>query len=136
MLADGRGADERRDVLRDAALLEFVQILRQRRPGDLVLEVAHLLEARFFISGVSGPIELPSPKICVVTPWRSSPCERPSTSSDSVDHESMLMNPGATARPVASTTVVAGDARQVADAGDAIAADADVGRRPGAPVPS
>ena len=39
-------------------------------------------------------MDQPSPKICVVTPWRISPCELPSTSSDSVDQDSMLMKPG------------------------------------------
>jgi hypothetical protein len=56
-----------------------------------------------FISGVSGPIEEPSPMIWVVTPCRTSPCDRPSTSRESVDHDNMLMKPGATARPLAST---------------------------------
>src|SRR5687767_15069097 len=37
-----------------------------------------------------------------------SPCDRPSTSSDSVAHDSMLMKPGVTASPFASTTVPAG----------------------------
>ena len=63
------------------------------------------LRRRCFISSVSGPIESPSPMIWVVTPCRISPCDRPSTSSVSVDHESMLMNPGATVRFVASTIV-------------------------------
>ncbi len=31
-----------------------------------------------FICGVSGPIDSPSPITCSVTPWRSSPCPRPS----------------------------------------------------------
>ena len=52
-------------------------------------------------------MDQPSPMICVVTPWRISPCDWPSTSSDSVDQDSMLMKPGATARPRASTTVSA-----------------------------
>jgi hypothetical protein len=50
-------------------------------------------------------MELPSPKTSVVTPWRISLCDRPSAMSDSVDQDSMLMKPGATARPFASTTV-------------------------------
>ena len=82
---------------------------------------------RFFMASFSGPIELPSPKICVVTPWRISPCERPSTSSDSVDHDSMLMKPGATARPDASMVRGGLGAAEIADAGDAIATDSDVG---------
>ena len=69
-------------------------------------------------------------------PWRISPCDRPSAISESVDQDSMLMKPGATARPVASTIVGGRRARQIADSRDAIAADADVGAPPGAPVPS
>ena len=42
--ADGRGADERRDVRRDAAPDERLQRLIERRPGDVVLDVALLLE--------------------------------------------------------------------------------------------
>jgi hypothetical protein len=62
---------------------------------------------RFFIASFSGPIDDPSPKICVVTPWRISPWERPSTSSDSVDHDSMLMKPGATAMSWRRSTIAA-----------------------------
>ena len=47
-------------------------------------------------------MEKPSPITCRVTPWRRSLWPRPSTSSDSVDQDSMLMKPGATALPVAS----------------------------------
>ena len=32
----------------------------------------------FFIRGLSGPIDTPSPNTSSVTPWRMSPCERPS----------------------------------------------------------
>ena len=94
--------------VRDAAPLEVLQVLRQRRPGDLVLDVAHLLVRRASSSPRSAaPSSCPRRRSACVTPWRMSPCERPSTSSDSVAHDSMLMNPGATARPVASTTVAA-----------------------------
>ena len=71
-------------------------------------------------------MDQPSPMICVVTPWRISPCDLPSTSSDSVDQDSMLMKPGATARPRASTTVSAFSAGRVADELDPVAADRDV----------
>ena len=40
MLADGGGADVGGDVLRDALLLEVLEVLRERRPGDVVLQVA------------------------------------------------------------------------------------------------
>src|SRR5207253_2121804 len=48
----------------------------------------------------TGPIDSPSPMISVVIPCRISLCERPSSISDSVDHDSMLMKPGATASPL------------------------------------
>jgi len=51
---------------------------------------------------LSGPSDHPSPKTSSVTPWRMSLCERPSAMSDVVAQLSMLMNPGATARPAAS----------------------------------
>ena len=85
---------------------------------------------RFFMASLSGPIELPSPKISSVTPCRISPCDRPSASSESVDHDSMLMKPGATASPAASIVVLAGLGGEIADARDAVAADADVGAAP------
>ena len=50
-------------------------------------------------------MELPSPNTSSVTPWRMSLSERPSTMSDSVPHESMLMKPGDTASPAASIVV-------------------------------
>ena len=91
---------------------------------------------RFFISSVSGPIELPSPKISSVTPWRMSPCERPSAISDSIAQDSMLMKPGTTARPVGIDHGGGTGGSEVADRGDAVAVDGDVGRAAGAPVPS
>ena len=50
-------------------------------------------------------MDAPSPITSNVTPWRMSLMERGSTSSDSVAQLSMLMNPGATAMPVASISV-------------------------------
>ena len=91
---------------------------------------------RRFISSVRGPIELPSPKISVVTPWRISPCERPSTISDSVDHESMLMKPGATASPFASTTMPAVAEDRSPTAATASPRTPTSARRPGRPLPS
>ena len=54
----------------------------------------------------TGPGEAPSPKISRVTPWRMSPWERPSCSSETLAQLSMLMKPGATARPRASISVL------------------------------
>ena len=99
------------------------QVLRQRRPGDVVLDVALCSACALLHLVVERAHRAPSPKICVVTPWRISPCDRPSTSSDSVDHDSMLMKPGATARPVASITLAADAAREVADRRHPVAAD-------------
>ena len=91
---------------------------------------------RRFISSVSGPIESPSPKTSRVTPCRISPCDRPSTMSDSVDHESMLMKPGATARPAASSTVGADARRRSPMAATRSPRMPTSARRPGPPRPS
>ena len=91
---------------------------------------------RFFMASLSGPIELPSPKISSVTPWRMSPCDRPSASSDSVAHESMLMKPGATARPAASMVVLAVSAERSPTRSMRSPLMPTSARRPGDPVPS
>src|SRR5262245_6857982 len=62
---------------------------------------------RFLIASVTGPQEWLSPMMSVVTPWRISLCPRPSASSESTDQLSMLMKPGATASPRASTATFA-----------------------------
>ena len=74
--------------------------------------------------------------ISVVTPCRISPCERPSTSSDSVDHDSMLMKPGATARPLASMTVAAVAPPRSPTAAIRSPRMPTSAARPAAPVPS
>ncbi len=72
--------------------------------------------------------------ISVVTPWRIVLWARPSVRRDSVDHESMLMKPGATARPVASMMVAPG-AAEIADR--AIRSRSPTSAfSPAAPVPS
>ena len=91
---------------------------------------------RRFIASLSGPIDDPSPKICVVTPWRISPWERPSTSSDSVDHDSMLMNPGATAMFVASMDDAARAEARSPTAAMRSPRMPTSARRPGLPLPS
>ena len=101
----GGRADERGDVRRDALPLEVREVLGERRPARSRSACRPARAGiRCFISAFSGPYDQPSPKISVVTPWRMSPCERASTSSDSVAHDSMLMKPGATASPLASIT--------------------------------
>ena len=133
VLADRGGADEGGHVRRDALLLQVARysasvvhvIVELRSPCSSLRPALHL--------GVRGPIDEPSPMICVVTPCRISPCERPSTSSESVDHDNMLMKPGETASPVASTRRVPRAADEVADRGDPVAAEptsARRGRRP------
>ena len=52
-------------------------------------------------------MDSPSPNTSSVTPCLMSLCDRPSTSRDSVAQLSMLMKPGVTAMPVASTSLVA-----------------------------
>ena len=59
------------------------------------------------MAAFSGPIDVPSPNTSSVTPWRIPLWERPSTSSASFAQLSMLMKPGATARPAASTSSAA-----------------------------
>ena len=49
-------------------------------------------------------MDSPSPMISSVTPWRMSPWDLPSSISDSLAQLSMLMKPGATARPVTSSS--------------------------------
>ena len=88
----------------DAAGHEVIEILAERRPGDVELDVAlPLVSDPSSSASLSGPIE-PSPKTSSVTPWRITPCDRPSSISDVSEWLSMLMKPGATARPVASTS--------------------------------
>ena len=61
----------------------------------------------FFIDGLKGPIESPSPITSNVTPCRMSLCDRGSCIKDSVAQLNMLMKPGATARPLASMSISA-----------------------------
>ena len=55
MLAHRRRAQKRRHVLRHASPLQRRQVLRQRRPCDVVLDVAHLLDGALFHFGRQGP---------------------------------------------------------------------------------
>ena len=80
----------------------------------------------FFIASLSGPIDSPSPMTSSVTPWRMSLCERPSSISDSLAQLSMLMKPGATARPRASISRPAARVVQLADRRDGVAVDRHV----------
>jgi hypothetical protein len=70
------------------------------------------LSSRAFIASFHGPIDMPSPITSSVTPWRMSLWPRPSAISDSVAQLSMLMKPGATASPLASTSVPPTPARR------------------------
>jgi hypothetical protein len=63
--------------------------------------------ASSFMASFIGPMDWPSPMTSSVTPWRMSLCDRPSSISDSVAQLSMLMKPGATARPLASMVFAA-----------------------------
>ena len=135
VLANRGRPDKRSDITRDA---------RCSRYRKYSASVAHLISylmspwsrrIRSLMRSLSGPIENPSPMIWVVTPWRISLCERPSSMSDSVDQESMLMKPGATAIPLAST-IILGGRFEIADANNAFAANGHIGRGPGPSAPS
>ena len=81
-------------------------------------------------------MDQPSPKISIVTPCFVSDMPRPSTSSDSVAHDSMLMNPGATAMPLASSVArdCASDRSPTAATRSPIRPTS--ARRPSPPLPS
>ena len=70
-----------------------------------------------------------------VTPCLMSLMLRPSSISDSVAQLSMLMKPGATARPSRSMMWVGGFSAQVADGSDAVAADENWRDVTGNPTP-
>ena len=97
--------------MNEATLGETPFFSRNARYSDSVVQVMSYLMSscspvsRFFMASFRGPIDEPSPKTSVVTPCRISLWERPSAMRDSVDQDSMLMKPGATARPRASITV-------------------------------
>ncbi len=57
------------------------------------------------MASVSGPIDQPSPITWVVTPWVSSDIPRLSMSRLEYEWLNMFTKPGATASPVASSTV-------------------------------
>ena len=61
---------------------------------------------RSFILSFKGPIDDPSPKTSKVTPCLISLNERPSLIKDIVAQLSILINPGETANPVASISVL------------------------------
>jgi hypothetical protein len=112
------------------------EVLSQGRPFDLVLESPWPSLIRTFITSVRGPMDEPSPKISVVTPWRISPCERLSTRRLSTDQESMLMKPGVTALPAAFTTVLACAFERSPTAATRSPRTPTSARTPGRPVPS
>ncbi len=58
-----------------------------------------------FMLSLQGPHESPSPITSSVTPWQMSLIDLPSSMSDSTAQLSMLMNPGATTIPCASSSV-------------------------------
>ena len=78
--AQRRRADVRRDVLRDAASsrrgARYSASVRHVTSTGISRFAMPLLHPRAASPACSGPIELPSPKICSVTPCFSSPSER------------------------------------------------------------
>ena len=61
----------------------------------------------FFMFALSGPILSPSPNTSRVTPSRNSPCDLPSSIRETGDQLSILIKPGDTALPFASTSDLA-----------------------------
>ena len=88
------------------------------------------------MAALSGPIDQPSPKTSSVTPCRTSLSARGSSMIDSVAQDSELMKPGATTRPVASSSVRPRAPPRSPTATMRSAATATSARRAGAPVPS
>src|SRR5712692_5480303 len=94
----------------DAMLVEMPRATSAWSASSSVVQVMSYLMSpccssrSFFMRSFSGPSDHPSPNTSSVTPCRMSDCERPSAKSVSVAHDSMLMKPGATARPVASSS--------------------------------
>jgi hypothetical protein len=80
-----------------------------------------------FRLSLHGPQDVPSPKTSSVTPCRTSLCARPSSIRDSTAQLSMLMNPGATARPAASISRWPLASCQSTDCRDPVAIDGDIG---------
>ena len=82
-------------------LADSRDIAAERRPGDRVFDVAlRAAPPAACISGVSGPIESPSPITSSVTPWRDVATGRGRRRSGfRRTGLSMLMKPGATALP-------------------------------------
>ena len=103
-----------------------VEVLAERRPGDVVLDVALKLGRSASSSTFSGPMDSPSPITSSVTPCRMSLCDRPSWINDSVAQLNMLMKPGATARPRASISSAALARLKSPTVRDLIAANANV----------
>ena len=60
----------------------------------------------FFIASFKGPSDQPSPITSSVTPCLISLCDRPSSISDLSAQLSIFINPGATAFPPASISVI------------------------------
>jgi hypothetical protein len=107
----GGGGTVRHDLLaicHDARKGRYIGSQRSK-PGAPPLYSTSLMSpccsvSFLFMASVRGPIEVPSPMISSATPRRMSLCDRPSSISARLAQLSMLMNPGATAIPCASSS--------------------------------
>ena len=80
--ADRLGSDQRGDVLGATGALDDVEVLREPGPGHLDAVRRSFLLQRGAAGRCTGPIDSPSPKIWVVTPWTSSPSDVPSSRTE------------------------------------------------------
>src|SRR5205807_9890774 len=106
-LAEHVGADRARaheggDIGRNAVPLELVQVLPESGPVDRVVNVGLALPRMALHLRSQRPHRVLAEHL-ERHPWRRSLSARPSAMRDSSGCASMLMNPGATALPRAST---------------------------------
>ena len=125
-----RGSSWRRRTTRRSARRRASRGRRRYSPS-VVQVMSYLMSPccstrRFFIASLSGPIELPSPKISSVTPCRMSPCERPSAISDSVDQRQHVDEAGRDREAGRVDGHAAGRAGELADCRDLVAPHPDV----------
>ena len=114
----------------DALVLERLEIAAERRPGVGCAPRGLTVRAERF--PLAGPAEVSSPRISVVTPWRTLLGALPSSSRVMSECECMSMNPGATTSPRASMTfraAASGSSAPTVD--DPVAANGHVAQEPG-----
>ncbi len=126
VLANRRGADKRRDVLRHAAPLQLLEVLAQGRPGDGVLEIALRPDAPLLHLFSEGPHRVSLahdlrrhalPDLSLRASVREERLGGPRQHVDEAGGDGQAARVDRRARA---------GAREVADGGDPIAADPDV----------